>query len=105
LQIAFKIPAGEPDYFTSGDKANKVFAIESARLFRDLPSLQRLIFAIPNNGVLWVLDISRSDIESYYELRFSAMSGDPSVWRSQFLRNYDTEQSRADFVKFFVRSQ
>ena len=65
-KISFKIPERMPDYFESGDKANKVFAIESVRLFRDVPSLKRLTLKIPKTEGTQVLDISRADIEKYY---------------------------------------
>ncbi|WP_110972853.1 hypothetical protein [Pseudomonas huaxiensis] len=104
-EIAFKIPERMPDYFESGDKANKVFAIESARLFRDVPSLSRLTLRIPNDGTVRVLDISRSDIEKHYGVDLAAMNGDPAAWRETFIQQHDTKGSRADFVKRFVREQ
>lgn len=100
--IAFKVPERMPDYFETGDKANKVFAIESARLFRDDPSLRRLILQVPHGGALKVLNISRADIQRYYGVDFGAMNGNPNVWREEFIQRYDTSESRADFVKHFV---
>lgn len=104
-EISFKVPERMPDYFESGDKGNKVLAIESGRLFRDVPSLKRLKLKIPNDGAIRVLDISRSDIEQYYGVDFGAMNGDPNAWRTDFIQRYDTKQSRAEFVKRFVSRQ
>ena len=104
-KISFKIPERMPDYFESGDKANKVFAIESVRLFRDVPSLKRLTLKIPKTEGTQVLDISRADIEKYYGVDLSVRSGDPAAWREGFIHQRDTKDSRADFVKRFVKSQ
>ncbi|WP_095159169.1 hypothetical protein [Pseudomonas sp. Irchel 3E13] len=104
-KISFKIPERVPDYFESGDKTNKVFAIESARLFRDFPSLKRLTLKIPTAQGTQVLDISRADIEKYYGVDLAAMNGNPGAWRDDFIQQHDTKSSRADFVKRFVSTQ
>lgn len=104
-KISLKIPERMPDYFESGDKANKVFAIESARLFRDVPGLNRLTLQIPKAEGAQVLDISRADIEKYYGVDLAAMNGDPAAWRETFIQQHDTKGSRADFVKRFVHQQ
>lgn len=103
-KISFKIPERMPDYFVSADKTNKVFAIESARLFRDVPSLKRLTLKIPNDGIVQVLDISRADIQKYYGLDFAAMNGDLNTWHEEFIQRFDTKELRADFVRNFVRN-
>ncbi|MFV2945270.1 hypothetical protein [Pseudomonas japonica] len=104
-KISFKIPERMPDYFESGDKTNKVFAIESARLFRDVPSLKRLTLKIPSAEGAQVLDISRTDIEKYYGVDLAAMNGNPGAWRDGFIQQHDTKSSRAEFVKRFVSTQ
>lgn len=104
-KISFKIPERMPDYFESGDKTNKVFAIESARLFRDVPNLKRLTLEIPNAEGVQVLNVSRADIEKYYGVDLAAMNGNPAAWREGFIQQHDTKGSRADFVKRFVNQQ
>lgn len=48
--VAFKQNDSDPlyqDYFTTGDKQNKILAIETTRWFRDLPGLQTLRVTVP----------------------------------------------------------
>ena len=101
-EVAFKAPERMPDYFESGDKANKVLAIESVRVFRDVPGLERLKLKVPQGATERVLDVSRADVESYYKVSFSEMNSDPNVWRTKFIQNYDNKESRADFVDRFA---
>lgn len=100
--IKFKVPDRQPDYFEAGDKANKVFAIESVRLFRDLPGLDRLTVTIPRLHTTQTLNVSRSQIEQHYKISFAALQADPSAWRSQFIEANDNKESRAEFVQEFV---
>lgn len=101
-EVTFQAPGRMPDYFDTGDKANKIFAIEAARVFRDVPTLEHLTLNVPKAGSVQTLDISRSDLEQFYEISFSAMSNDPDIWRSQFIQRYDNKESRAKFVGRFV---
>lgn len=101
-EVAFKVPERMPDYFESGDKANKVLAIESVRVFRDVPGLERLKLKVPQGATERVLDVSRADVESYYKVSFSEMNSDPNAWRTKFIQNYDNKESRADFVERFA---
>jgi hypothetical protein len=88
------------DYFGSGDKINKVMAVESARLFREVPSLNRLKLTIPNEGRTYSLNITRSQIEAHYGLKFAGMGLE--MWRERFTTKFDTKPSRAAFAKKFV---
>lgn len=104
-EITFKIPDRDPTYFSSGDKANKVFAIESARLFRDAPELTRLKMKIPANGKKYSIDISRNDVEKFYGVSLSSMNGNPDAWRNDFMQKFDNKESRSAFVKKFVTQE
>lgn len=101
-EVAFKVPERMPDYFESGDKANKVLAIESVRVFRDVPGLERLKLKVPKGATVQVLDVSREDVESYYKVSLSEIKSDPNAWRTKFIQNYDNKESRADFVERFA---
>lgn len=101
-EVTFQAPSRMPDYFDTGDKANKIFAIEAVRVFRDVPTLEYLTLNLPKAGWVQTLAISRSDLEQFYEISFSAMSNDPDIWRSQFIQRYDNKESRAEFVGRFV---
>lgn len=90
-----------PDYFTSGDKMNKIFAIGSVRMFRDLPGLQELHLEIPDGGKTRTLHITRNDLIKHYGADPATFTGD--AWRNDFLRNYDNESSRVDFAKSWVK--
>lgn len=101
-EITFKVPERMPDYFDTGDKVNKVFAIESARIFRDVAGLEQLTLKVPKEGEMYILAISRTNIENYYGVNFSDMRTNLNLWRSNFTNVYDNKKSRAAFFDKFV---
>lgn len=101
-RVEFKKPDRQPDYFENGDKANKVFAIDAVRVFRDLPTIQRLIFKVPRAGSIQTLDVTRSQVEQHYEISLSDLATNPSNWREGFIQPFDNKKSRADFAERFV---
>lgn len=100
--VSLKVPERSPTYYESGDKANKVFAIDSVRVFRDVPRLERLMVTIPREGKVQTLDVTRAQVEQYYGISLSDLAANPSSWRETFIQPHDNKQSRADFVKKFV---
>jgi len=104
-EIVFKDNQKMPSYFRTGDKINKIFAIESARLFRDVADLQALTMTIPLQEKTHFMSISREAINKFYGLDFAAMKGNPDAWRSEFIRKYDSKKSRAAFAAEFVKSE
>lgn len=104
-EIIFKTPENMPSYFVTGDRVNKVFAIESARLFRDLPSLERLRFQVPSDGKIYSMLITRQEIEKFYDIDFKSMSGSLDIWREDFIKRYDNKESRAGFAERFVTQE
>lgn len=101
-KVVLKVPARTPGYFESGDKANKVFAIESVRIFREVPALERLNITMPRDAGSQTLNVTRSQVEAYYGISIAATSSDPSIWREKFIQVYDNPESRAKFVEKFV---
>ena len=101
--VIFKDLPKMPEYFRTGDKINKVFAVESARLFRELPDLRGLKMTIPLKEKTYAMGITREQIEKFYGLRFSAMKGNLEAWRNKFIRKYDSRKSRAKFAAKFVK--
>jgi len=101
-KVVLKVPTRMPDYYESGDKANKVFAIESVRVFRDVPKLERLVVTIPREDKVQTLDVTRAQVEQYYGISLTELAANPSSWRESFIQSHDNKQSRADFVKKFV---
>lgn len=102
--VVLQVPSRTPGYFESGDKANKVFAIESVRIFREVPALERLNISLPRDGGLQTLNVTRSQVEAYYGISIAATS-DPSIWREKFIQVYDNPGSRAKFVEKFVTGE
>lgn len=90
-----------PDYYTTGDKINKIFAIESARLFRKVPSMKTLGVQIVSAGKDYRMTISRKQIETWYSLNFANMSIED--WRNKFVQKYDNKKLRSIFSKKFVK--
>lgn len=103
--VVLKAPARNPDYYESGDKANKILAIESVRLFRDVPHLQHLKVTIPRDGKAQTLSVTRAQVEEYYGISLSELASNPSSWRESFIQQHDNKASRADFVKKFVTEE
>lgn len=101
-KVSLKVPERTPMYYESGDKANKVFAIDSVRVFRDVPKLERLVVTIPREDKVQTLDVTRDQVEQHYGINLTDLAANPSSWRESFIQPYDTKQSRAEFVKKFV---
>lgn len=101
-RVEFNIPNRQPDYFENGDKANKVFAIDAVRIFRDLPTVNRLILKVPREGSVQTLDVTRTQVEQHYEISLSDLASNPSRWREGFIQPFDNKKSRADFAERFV---
>lgn len=100
--VVLKAPARSLDYYESGDKANKIFAVESVRIFREVPDLERLKITIPRNGKLQTLDVTRRQVEKYYGIHLSDLAANPSSWRESFIQLHDNKLSRAEFVEKFL---
>ncbi|MBZ9576744.1 hypothetical protein [Modicisalibacter sp. MOD 31.J] len=99
--ITFQAPKVLPDYFESGDKVNKIIAIDSARLFRHLPSLESLSLRIPVGGDDVQATLPRQAVEEFYGVRFSELHNDMNAWREDFSSKYDNKASRKKFVEEF----
>lgn len=102
LVIKLKMPSTMKDYFTTGDKANKVFAIDSCRMLRNNPDVQHITIRLPMPDGMRVLSVSRKEIEDYYGVNFSAMKDNMDLWRESFSYVYDNKESRQRFVNRFV---
>jgi hypothetical protein len=98
--IIFKEPAGDASYFSTGDRVNRIFAIESMRLFRDVPDLDALQMVIEYRKMEQQLEVTRAEAEEFYKMKFTGMSDDD--WKKRFVEKYDTEGNRQFFVKTFT---
>lgn len=101
-KVSLKVPERAPTYYETGDKANKIFAIDTIRVFRDVPKVERLIVTVPRDGKSQTLDVTRSQVEQYYKISLSDLAANPSNWRESFIEPYDNKESRAGFVEKFV---
>ncbi|OLO05093.1 hypothetical protein [Salinicola socius] len=98
-EIVFHAPKVLPDYFEAGDKVNKIFALESARLFRDMPTLKSLDMAILVEGEARAISLERGAVEDYYSVDFTQLS-DKRRWQS-FVADNDSNEMRQAFVDNF----
>lgn len=98
-EIVFQAPKVLPDYFETGDKVNKIFALESARLFRDMPTLDSLDMTIPGDGVVRSISLERGAVEDYYGVDFKQLT-DKRRWQS-FAADNDSKGKRQAFVDRF----
>lgn len=93
-EVYFKL---DPEYFETGDKINKIAAIESARLFRESEGLNKLQMFFQTSDGGYEVVVTRDQIEDYYGQPFEAGMN----WEG-FISQFDNEDSRADFAEEFV---
>jgi hypothetical protein len=101
------------NYLTTGDKINKLLAIESARLFYKTPEINSLDIIIDASPDKYHLSITKAELESYYGINFEGIrehsdtgeltAGD--LWKNDFIRIWDNKESRANFVNIFVKME
>lgn len=90
-------------YFGTGDKINKIAAIESARLFRDVPELKKLMIFIPLFNKTHMLSITRHEIEDHYNLNLVMFNDNLDAWRREFIQKYDSKKLRSQFASKFIQ--
>lgn len=91
----------DPQYFATGDKLRKMFAIETARFFWKVPLMESFAMQIVSKGMDFRLSITRAEIEKYYKIRFSTMTEEQ--WRENYIKKYDSKKSRMAFCTKYVR--
>ncbi|MCP4112921.1 MAG: hypothetical protein GY749_46580 [Desulfobacteraceae bacterium] len=96
--ISFKEKA---DYFGTGDKINKIFAIESVRLFRSMDWVSQLKLTIPLTGKKYILEITRKQAEKYYNINIPELK-DMRQW-DKFIQKHHNKESRKKFSAKFSR--
>lgn len=89
-------PPSDPTYLSTGDKTNKLFAIETVRIFKDLPGLNTMTLTVRDGDATKMLMAWRDSIDAYYGIKSASMD-----W-SAFTADHDNEQSRQAFVDRFV---
>lgn len=88
------------DYFTQGDKANKVLCVEAVRWLRDIPEINRLTVVIRMSDEDRQVRLNREEVERFIGISFPRMAAMPEEWEG-FLRKFDHRVGRALFVKRF----
>lgn len=90
-------------YFETGDKRNKLLAIEVVRWFRDLPWMDYLVLTIPGvetigirrEDVAWLID---KPIPG--EIPLEKLAEDPAMWK-RFLEYFDNPIRRGGLALAF----
>lgn len=96
-------PASDATYLTTGDKINKLFAIDAVRILRDVPGASGIKISITSGGKTQTLDADRAAIDAHYGINSATMGpASGEEWRS-FTEKYDNEAERARFVAAFVK--
>lgn len=111
LTIVLKEPNTHSDYFESGDKLNKLFAIETMRLFYKIPDITAIEMTTNIAMGNYHLNVSKDQIQEFYGIRIDSlrefqdtgqlMIGDR--WRNDFLSRFDSKNKRAEFAQRFVK--
>ncbi|MCB0712120.1 MAG: hypothetical protein KDD67_07305 [Ignavibacteriae bacterium] len=101
LQENHEIENGK-DYYSTGDRTNKIIAIEAPRWLRDMPALQHLRLKVPDGkGDFHEVQLDRDRVEQYLGGSLEVYRNDADKWREEFLSKYDNKESRAKFVETF----
>lgn len=92
-------------YYSSGDKRNKILAIESIRWLVKLPGIDKVDLTITADGETSNIVMPRSEVESYVGASLASYSdGEGSIndkWRNEFLPVHDTKSGRMAIVERF----
>ena len=96
--IVFTEPGGDKTYYATDDRINRIFAIESMKLFRDIPDLGALQMIIQYNRIEQQVEVTRAEAEKFYKVTFAGMS--EADWQ-QFVEKQDNPDSRKSFTKAF----
>lgn len=90
------------DYFRTGDRTNKIIAIEAPRWLRDMPQLQHLRLRVPDGkGGVREVQLDRARVEEYLGDPLEVYRNDLAKWREEFLPKHDNKESRIKFVETF----
>lgn len=110
LTIELREPQGIGDYYESGDKLNKLLAIEPIRMFYKIPNITEVEIIANLNMGSFHLVVTKSQAESFYSIDIDGMReyfdtgqlmpGDK--WRTQFIQRFDEPSTRARFVQRFL---
>lgn len=105
LSVELKGNASYPDYYSSGDKRNKLLAIEPIRWMVKLPGLEKVRLTIKADGRTSRVVMSRREVEDFVGSSLNSFSdGAGSIndtWRTDFLTKYDNKESREQIVQQF----
>lgn len=113
LKIELKERESAPGYYDTGDKVNKILAIESVRLFYKIPVLKKLDLSLNINSGNYYLIINKEEIEDFYaidieELREFYDTGELRIgdkWRESFINLFDNKDNRMLFFEKFVNKK
>ena len=92
-------------YYNTGDKRNKLLAIESIRWMVKMPGIDKVDLTIDADGRVSHVVIPRDEIETYLGTNLSSYSdGEGSIndkWRIEFGRTHDSKKGRLAIVQKF----
>jgi len=91
-----------PAYLGVADKANRIFAIDSLKLFINLPDMTELSLIVPLEGKIHTLKITPAELESYYKVSIALLTDKIGLWKDAILDKYDNPIEREKFAKQYV---
>jgi Tfp pilus assembly protein PilW len=91
------------DYFSTGDKIEKILVEESVRLLRQFPALKEVSIKLPYNGKTHSIELSREEANEYLGFKVEELSVDDGTWKDKFVDPIVyKEKEREKFVDKFV---
>ncbi|MCR8928843.1 helix-turn-helix domain-containing protein [Priestia megaterium] len=89
------------EYFWTGDKINKILAIEPARILNKFPETDEVEIVLPFNGKVNKVSVKRESLNQYLGYKIEDLSFKDQTWHENFLKDTSSKVQRAKLIKEF----
>ncbi|MFF2907355.1 hypothetical protein [Paenibacillus sp. NPDC057934] len=90
------------DYFSTGDKINKLLMEETSRLFKQFPGAASIDMIVPFAGKTYSVALTKGEVESFYNVDFSTLTSN-EIWREKISDPHFKKADRQKFADAFVK--
>lgn len=89
------------EYFWTGDKINKILAIEPARILNKFPETDEVEIVLPFNDKINKVSVKRKHLNQYLGYKIEHLSFKKQTWHEKFLKDVSSKAQRAKLIKQF----
>ncbi|WP_322552773.1 hypothetical protein [Priestia megaterium] len=89
------------EYFWSGDKINKILAIEPARILNKFPETDEVEIVLPFNDKVNKVRVQKESLNQYLGYKIENLSFKDHTWHEKFLKDTSSKAKRAKLIKEF----